>query len=131
MVLMPDTTALRGARKAAAQLDLEADLLIEDWRQTCADVEYRCVYCEKAIASGNGSIDHFIPLSCSGGTTIMNCILSCRPCNLAKGDNSPEHFLVNNPNKLAHIRAYLTSAGRVRAFSPFGMWYLQEKRRNP
>jgi hypothetical protein len=117
-IMIPGIGALKGARRAAAQHGLEASLQIEDWNQTCADQEYRCVYCERAI-SGNGSIEHFIPITAQGATIITNCLLACQICNGDKADRHPEQYLVNNPEKLAHIRAYLTLRKPGQGFQSF------------
>lgn len=42
----------------------------------------RCMCCG---CKGFLTIDHIIPVTRGGKTTIKNCQLLCRPCNLAKG----------------------------------------------
>jgi len=124
--MIPGIGALRGARRAAAQHGLEANLQIDDWNQTCADQEYRCAYCERAI-SGNGSIEHFIPLSAQGATVITNCLLACQICNGSKGDSHPKQYLANNPEKLVRIQAYLAQRRPGQGFQPF--WNMPVHRR--
>jgi HNH endonuclease len=127
VMIMPGGGAIRGAKQTATLRGLEATLQTDDWRQTCADQEYRCVYCERAIRSGDGTIEHFIPVASNGGTSIDNCLLACRPCNLAKADLHPEQFLLNNPEKLARIRAYLTLRRPGQGFQSFWSLPLPEK----
>lgn len=118
MPQIPGTLQLRRARSAASKRGLEASLLIDDWKQTCADQEYRCVYCEQVVGE-DGTIEHIIPMANQGGTCITNCMLCCRSCNQAKGENSLEYFLGNNLQKQARIRTYLTLRQPGQAFQPF------------
>ncbi len=103
---MAYTRAVRRARKAASKRGLEASLSITAWSRTCADMEYRCVYCGNDVSVG-GSLDHFVPMAWGGGTTITNCVLSCLWCNLCKGNSLPEIFLAHDPERLARLRYYL------------------------
>ena len=49
---------------------------------------YRCQYCGKSRSSAELSIDHVLPRSRGGRTTWENCVLSCIPCNVRKGNRT-------------------------------------------
>lgn len=122
-MLPGDDVRVKGARSRASKRGLEANLTIDDWIQTCLDMDYCCAYC-KGKVSGTASLDHFQPLALKGGTTITNCILSCVRCNHSKGSLSPEIFLCGRPERLARIKAYLSNRrpGQVKqAFWTFSL----------
>jgi 5-methylcytosine-specific restriction endonuclease McrA len=87
----------------------------------------RCAYCDVALSRQKtggkvkASIDHFIPLSKGGQNSRSNRVLSCYPCNLAKGDTDPR---VTNQwphveRRLAEIAASpLISHARLRRLLP-------------
>ncbi len=45
-----------------------------------------CPYCTQPLTIENFSVDHGIPLSRGGASTIDNLIVCCRRCNEAKGN---------------------------------------------
>ena len=47
----------------------------------------RCFYCGKKLKKEEMSIEHFIPLNCSGSNDIKNLYCSCKKCNQEKGNN--------------------------------------------
>jgi 5-methylcytosine-specific restriction endonuclease McrA len=49
----------------------------------------RCQYCGKRRSTADLSIDHVLPRSRGGRTTWENCVLSCIPCNVRKGNRPP------------------------------------------
>jgi len=51
-----------------------------------------CGYCGLTVSADEGTTDHIQPRSQGGGNSIGNLILSCRPCNLAKGNRSLDEF---------------------------------------
>lgn len=51
---------------------------------------YRCQYCEEMFAPKDLTFDHVIPRSLGGKTTWQNVVASCVPCNLKKGNKTPE-----------------------------------------
>ncbi len=52
---------------------------------------YACQYCGKSVrAAKDRSIDHIVPRSRGGNTVWPNVVLSCKKCNLKKGDKTPE-----------------------------------------
>ena len=50
----------------------------------------RCQYTGRALALGEGNIDHVLPRSRGGRTSWDNCVLSDRAVNSRKGDKLPE-----------------------------------------
>lgn len=49
----------------------------------------RCRYCGKPLRfPWQGVMDHALPRSRGGGNTAANLVLSCRPCDRAKGDRT-------------------------------------------
>ena len=60
---------------------------------------FQCMYCgtQQKIKL---TIDHVIPRSRGGKSTFDNCVAACRPCNLKKGDRTPNEakmFLRHQP----------------------------------
>jgi HNH endonuclease len=51
--------------------------------------QYICVYCGER---GN-TVDHIIPKSKGGGTTLNNCVCACEKCNLEKANLSLVEYL--------------------------------------
>jgi 5-methylcytosine-specific restriction endonuclease McrA len=49
---------------------------------------WRCVYC--GTASGRLTLDHVLPRSRGGDSSWENVVTACSPCNLRKGDKTPE-----------------------------------------
>ena len=120
-------TQLRNAKQAATQLGLEASLTPADWKHTCTDLDHRCAYCGITVTAG-GSLDHFQPLDLQGGTTITNCILSCRSCNTCKANMSPEVFLADRPERLARLRHYLAHRRPGQPRLPFWTFPMPEEK---
>lgn len=54
---------------------------------------FRCHYCKRIVTHSTATIDHRIPRSRGGNNCIANMVLSCAPCNNAKGDMTEEEFL--------------------------------------
>jgi len=71
----------------AEQLGLPSSLTIKQWVCTLEYFHGCCAYC------GNRPgivLEHFIPLTSGGGTTVGNCVPSCYSCNSKKGDKHPD-----------------------------------------
>lgn len=65
----------------------------------------KCYYCDKSIyqsvASGiKPEIDHVVPKSKGGLSTIDNLVLSCRRCNQKKKDKDKKEFLKSMKNEI-------------------------------
>lgn len=50
---------------------------------------YECAYCTERRAD---TVDHILPSSLGGGSTWLNTIAACRPCNGEKSDRTPEEW---------------------------------------
>jgi 5-methylcytosine-specific restriction endonuclease McrA len=87
----------------------------------------RCAYCDvglpriKTGGKVKASIDHFIPLAKGGPNSRSNRVLSCYPCNLAKGDTDPRETnqWPHVERRLAEIAASpLISHGKLKLLIP-------------
>lgn len=57
------------------------------WRlKILARFDHQCVRCKVALNSKTAHIDHIVPFSKGGGTTLENLQPLCEPCNLSKGN---------------------------------------------
>lgn len=52
--------------------------------------KYRCQYCGKKKTMDELTYDHVVPRSKGGRTIWTNIVTSCWPCNMKKGDQTPE-----------------------------------------
>jgi|GEM_PF-7024381 len=90
-----ELVALKRNLKRASLVGLPATLTIEQWMKTLEDFEYACSYCK---AKEYQVLEHFVPLGLGGGTTVTNCLPSCRSCNVTKSEwhpfDLPIHFFV-------------------------------------
>ena len=48
----------------------------------------QCRYCRKALTREMATLDHLVPRSRGGKTTIRNCVIACAACNHAKADGT-------------------------------------------
>lgn len=62
------------------------------WRKSLLNCHPTCFYCGVQVTKKTRSLDHYIPRSKGGLTTPNNIVVSCKNCNLAKGDKLPEDF---------------------------------------
>lgn len=51
-----------------------------------------CVYCDEDLCDSEIHLDHVIPESLGGPTTVENLQVTCRRCNTAKGVLSESEF---------------------------------------
>ena len=70
--------------KARIPLNLRRSVIDRDGK--------RCVYCDEDLTDGEIHLDHVIPESQGGPTTLNNLQVTCRKCNLAKGVLSEDEF---------------------------------------
>ena len=71
------------------------EYLLEKWQRKCA-------YCGTDQVT-RFEVDHFIPRARGGSNAVSNLVLSCRPCNQAKGVQSAAVFLIHDPARLVSI----------------------------
>jgi hypothetical protein len=91
------------ARKAGAQ----ATLTIKEWTLAIRHFNGKCAYCNKRKYQ---VLEHYKPVSLSGGTTSDNCLPACYQCNGTKGDKHPNDFVAFFPSEnIARIKAYFAS----------------------
>jgi len=53
----------------------------------------RCVYCDEDLTDQEVHLDHVIPESKGGPTTVDNLQVTCRKCNTSKGILTEEEFV--------------------------------------
>ena len=73
---------------------------------------YSCQYC--GTKAGPNTIDHIIPRERGGKDTWDNLITACAPCNIVKGNRSPEEMgmrLLKKPNKPNRIHYFQKFVG--------------------
>jgi len=51
---------------------------------------WQCQYCSVKLGWHNITIDHVMPSSRGGGTTWLNCVTACKPCNKRKANKTPD-----------------------------------------
>lgn len=75
----------RGTRMRRARLG-GIVISTENWRGVLEKAGNRCLYCG---AVGDLHIEHFIPVSRGGQSTLTNILPACEPCNKSKGAHDP------------------------------------------
>ena len=81
--------AKRRAQKINTQVeDITDKLLNEHWVKNNIDPE-RCYHCGEAPYE---HLDHYMPFARGGGHAKENLVPSCAPCNLSKGDKTPDEW---------------------------------------
>ena len=68
---------------------------------------HRCAYCAKGDWEDGTrfNLDHVQPRARGGTTNVRNLVWACQPCNQAKGPQSIEAFLEDEPERLQRIRS--------------------------
>jgi 5-methylcytosine-specific restriction endonuclease McrA len=83
-----------------------SDPTLRQWQSALDFFEEKCAYC----SSPSQVLEHYLPLSLGGGTTIANCLPSCKRCNLRKRDKHPDHFTALFPtDNIRRIKEYWNS----------------------
>lgn len=95
------TVSLHNSR--ARREGLPATLTLRQWHQALKDFKGLCAYCRKEYGS---VLEHFIPVSKGGGTTVDNCVPACASCNSSKGSRHPDDITYGVPN-IDKVRNYL------------------------
>jgi len=86
---------------------------------------HQCAYCS---ATGLPlEIDHVIPQSHGGSNRVANLVMTCRACNLAKGDKPLEDFLADRPEVLARVQAQRKAPLKDAAVVNSTRWALYER----
>lgn len=77
-----DDTRIRKHRYNSRKCGVRFDIAVEDIENLQKKFNGCCAYC--GIPSKSLTIDHIIPMSSGGETTINNLVLACRSCNSSK-----------------------------------------------
>lgn len=56
---------------------------------------WKCQYCSVKLSWDVITIDHVMPSSRGGGTTWINCVSACKPCNKRKANRTPDEAGMN------------------------------------
>lgn len=83
-IVIPDVIALRtfnGLPKSEVKFTR---------RNIYEHYNYRCNYCGNKFTTSELNLDHVLPRSRGGKTDWANVVTSCIPCNLRKGNRTPE-----------------------------------------
>lgn len=94
----PEITGVQYQQGTLAGYEVR-EYLLEKWQRKCA-------YCGTDQVT-RFEVDHFMPRARGGSDAVSNLVLSCRPCNQAKGVQSAEVFLIRDPVRLARIQKQL------------------------
>ncbi len=96
---------IRNQLRRAHNAGLEATLTLSQWLKTIDDFSGLCAYCQLQPFT---QMEHFVPLSAGGGTTVGNCIPVCAECNSRKSRRHPyETPLPFRELHVARVQAYL------------------------
>lgn len=88
------------------------------WFDTLRYYGFRCVYCAEVYTD----LDHYIPFSRGGATSVDNCVPACGECNSSKHATMPRDFLL--PDDADEIEAYLKRRGaKVKRILPIDMMF--------
>lgn len=102
-------TAKHIATQVNSQLNRTRDprdnLTILEWFDTLRHYGFRCIYCRDVYTD----LDHYIPVSRGGLTTVDNCVPACGDCNSSKLAKMPREILLHD--NAAEIEAYLKRRG--------------------
>lgn len=77
---------VREQRSRAARIGQAASLTFEEWIETVTHFQGHCAFSSDHPYE---VLEHFIPVTYGGGTTIFNCIPACQRCNAIKADRLP------------------------------------------
>lgn len=91
-------------RYRAKSLGSSATLTANEWIAIIKYFDWKCAYC---LSNPYECMDHLIPISKNGGTTVLNCVPSCRDCNNAKGDKHPDDMAASHRQIIARVRKRL------------------------
>ncbi len=90
----------------AESLGRQATLTFKQWIGTLHTFGWKCAYCPDDFEC----IEHFLPISLKGGTSVDNCLPSCGSCNARKNDRHPDDLdRIFPAANLQRIRDYLAS----------------------
>lgn len=51
-----------------------------------------CCYCGKPLTRNSATLDHYLPRTAGGPSTVYNLLLCCKVCNKEKGSETPDDW---------------------------------------
>ncbi len=98
------SSALSRARTAGKP----ATLASQEWALACAYFRGSCAYCRTRHAM---VLEHFLPITLGGGTTVENCVPACIECNGKKASRHPDTLTeLFEASNITQIRDYFEAA---------------------
>jgi 5-methylcytosine-specific restriction endonuclease McrA len=95
--------------RPAARLEAKRVLKLNALR----DCGRRCVYCARALAPEQATLDHVYPVAHGGTNVPGNVVVACGPCNRMKGDMLPHEFFARHPWAGANFVRYARAVHRA------------------
>lgn len=83
----------------AQEAKVSADLTLLEWFMVLSFFKFRCAFCKAPYET----MEHLLPLSAGGGTTVLNCVPCCEACNQL--NNQIWHRLEQTRCKLLRLNA--------------------------
>jgi hypothetical protein len=102
--ILSESERLNRHLQLSAKAGYRADLTLDQWKTTLEHFCYSCAYCGGIYEI----IEHYIPSSRRGGTTVSNCVPACLCCNAAKDNKGVQYMRVYNNRRVVD---YLRSRG--------------------
>lgn len=115
---LPRLTVVQSNIVRAKKRGLVADLTKQQWDELKIAFWLRCAYCGHRMRL---ELEHFIPLSKGGGTTVTNMVPACEICNAHKRNYDPiAYFMKREDGKmlLDSIRTVLNKIGAAHGKQP-------------
>ncbi len=86
-----------GSKARAARLGRDIGVLpsIDDVECYLRNAPMSCAYCARRLSAskaGQPNMDHRLPIARGGDANITNLVISCGPCNRAKGEMTEAEF---------------------------------------
>jgi 5-methylcytosine-specific restriction endonuclease McrA len=103
-----DPNKIRESEKLIYNLQREPKtamtLTLEIWIKILDYFDWKCAYC---LSRQYVQMDHFIPRSLNGLTTIDNCIPACQTCNLKKHNHMPNDVKLLPQEAIERVSSFL------------------------
>lgn len=97
-------------RERARKAGLVGDLTLSQWEAVLAAYGNVCAYCG---VKARLALDHVVPLSKGGGTTMQNVAPACKSCNSKKRDSLLEDFGKRHHTLASNFMAARESANAI------------------
>jgi len=83
----------------------------------------KCPYCDGALDGRNKALDHIVPVARGGAHSLVNVIVCCRSCNLAKRDRMPSEWesRLREPNAERFRKLYVKRFGAATTQQTLGL----------